>query len=467
MFQELAQNLVSSLRNIRGKYILLGLIFFYLVQLFAPNKPVYFFSYFLATGFFFLDNRDIRKSLFYSFILSLFSEVGLAGSLFLMEPSKLLLGSGWWISPMTLYIFLFFLFSFGKRIQKIILTDYLIFLFFLWNVVVFLVLPDRNSFFGFISLMEQTIAYYLLRVNLSRDTLPVIITVVVSVLIFQTLLSSVQVLLRSPVGLRSEAILVENPYGLTTVEEENLFRVSGTYGHPNLFATFLLATIPFLLFSAKFSWWKIVASIFTFLALFFTYSRGAWFFSIPLMVTFGVILLRQFGHAIRLRIRFLLLFPVFVIICVFLVFPAFILRFRTISDAFVEGGSFQVRELLIQEAIRIIGAYPLTGVGLNRSLQWYANDPVTDLFTIVPISGFYRIHNTPLEIATETGIVGFILFLFILAATTFNFFSLKQDIVKIAAFLGLFGFLGISFLNPFFHASVFRIFFLLIAILAL
>lgn len=445
----------------------LGLVIFYLLSFFSPNKIIYFSTYFVSTCFFYLSTKNIRLSLLFSLILSLFSDAGLGGSLFLMEPQDINLGSGWWFSPTTLLLLCLLPLSLRNKIKKIYPADVMIFLFFLWNTILLFFFPNLNVLYGIVSLGELMIAYILLRIYLSAENFEPLKEVFISMLIFQSVVGIVQLILQRPIGILSEASLFMNPYGLTTPEESNIFRVIGTFSHPNNFAAVLLSIIPFLFFT-KFKN-KVLRYLFILplIVLFFTYSRAAW---LIFAIISGFIIIRsnifQDRRRKLLSLKTILIVFILVVGSLIILHPYISKRMQSVSLALSEFGSWGVRIKLTHEAFSMMSQYPLTGVGLNRSVEAYVSSPVTDLVDKLGNYKYYKIHNMFLEIAAETGIPGFILFTLFLVFVFKHYFQLKNksDFHK-AAFYGLLGLIGISMFNPFFHSSQFRLFFLLAAII--
>ena len=447
-------------------YFFLGLVIFYLIIFLSPNKIIYFSAYFISTIFFYLSTKNLWISLLFSLILSLFSDVGLGASLFLMQPEELRLGSGWFISPMTVLLFCLLPFSLKKEHLSKNKIDLIVLLFLLWNIFSFVIYPYQNVLYGVIFLSELILLYYVLRVNIKRENLSSIIHILISLLIFQIGLGFVQFLLGRPIGIIAEGIGVSTPYGFTTIEDRNIFRITGTFAHPNFFASFLLITIPFIiLYKTKYSVFSFL-KIFSVLAVIFTYSRAAWIiFTILAFLMLGT---AKFYQNIRKKLvsKSIVALIIFVLAVFILLQPYIYNRLHSFSLAFAERGSFAVRLATYQEALSIVQQFPLVGVGLYRSIEYYAYNPVSETFKMILANRALGIHNTFLEIAAETGIPGFIIFTLFLVLVFRHYFHLKnKSNSQKAAFYGLIGLIGMSMFNPFFHSSQFRLFFLLSAII--
>lgn len=445
----------------KKSFFIAGLVIFYLIQILSPSKIVYFSSYFVASFFFYLSNKNIRISLLYSLILSLFSEMGLAGSWFIMEPKELNLGSGWWITPMTVLIICLLPFSLTKKNENINKADIFVFLFFLWLITNIIIFPYLNVLYGIVSLGEIVLSYFLFRIHIGKKEISYIVVILISVIFFQSFLGIGQVIRQRPLSLLSESSLLENPYGLTTVEEENLYRITGTYNHPNLLASFFLAILPFFFsFESKIN--TNILIVIPLLALFFTYSRVAWFFSIFYIL---FLIKKNFLRSVKNYYFQVVAIVIFLISVIYLLLPYISSRTATFPQAFEEFGSMGVRVKLISEGLNLLKQYPLTGVGLNRSLEVYSVNPSTNIFEKIIPSGFYRIHNTPLEITSEIGIPGLILFSLFLFFIIYEYQKYNKESYHKQALIGLFGLIFISFFNPLFHSSLFRLVFLLSSII--
>src|SRR3990167_5383936 len=114
--------------------ILFPLVVFYSFQFFFSSKIFYFLSFFILAFFMWRATRNLTKSLSYTLVLALFSEVGLAGSLFVMEPRNLNPDIGWWISPLTLIVVCLLPLTLANGLVKKIKTaDLLVAAFLIWN----------------------------------------------------------------------------------------------------------------------------------------------------------------------------------------------------------------------------------------------------------------------------------------------------------------------------------------------
>jgi len=439
---------------------------FFLLVFFSPSKIFYFSSFLILAGFLSYKLKNTVKGLTYALIVSLFLDVGIGYSYFKMEPD---LGSLYAVKPATMLALGLVPLAILKTKMKFQKTDIAAVAFFIWLAISFFYLPYSNIFYGIIQIFEALLIYLLLRANLESDDIKNIKLLMIATIFFQLSVAYLQFILKRNAGFISEGSTYSNPFGLATYENENLFRVSGTFDHPNIFAAIIVSLFPFLAL-LKPNFWLL---LFFGLPLFFSYSRLAW-------AAWGILLvIIYFRKMIKFRLKFpdkrkiLYLLPVFPFI--YLLFPYFISRSESLLNLFTPKSSLDIRLKMYSEGLNIIGKYPFTGVGLNNSLVYYASYPVTTLFSLVEVGFSYRLHNMFLEIAAETGLIGLGLFLLILVTVYFEFkkISRKKKQVggklnelinfKKTALLSLIFLLIISFFNPFFHNLPFQLLLLYIS----
>jgi O-antigen ligase len=414
---------------------------------------------------FYQSNKKINKSLSYCLILSLFFDVGVFGKFFLIQPIDYNLGSAFWISTKTFFILLLSLATFRLKPINNYISDYILLAFFIWIIILLTIIPSSNYLYGIFSWYELGFAYYLLRSNLEIKDIKVIAKIFISMLIFQLIISSLQVIKGEPIGLLTESSVFSSPYGRSTPETAELFRVSGTFLHPNNFAAFLLFSLPFIFFVIKNSIFRNVLIFSTLLMIFFTYSRAAWLICGLFYVLFILIKIKKTGFpSINMNNQKMILVLISLIIIYYLGIPTKLLfRINSSINSFRPGSSFDLRLKLTDETIRILKNYPITGVGINQSVVTYISDPIYSIYPSFK-DKYYRIHNSFLEIAAETGIIGLVLFFLFLSFSIKDGLYNKNDFQK-TAIISLFGQLAIASFNPFFYSSQFSYFFLLPALI--
>ena len=436
--------------------ILFPLVVFYSFQFFFSSKMFYFLSFFILAFFLWRATRNLTKSLSYALVLALFSEIGLAGSLFVMEPRQLNPDIGWWISPISLIVLCLLPLSLANRlVKKIKITDLLVAAFLFWNSLVIVFYPfSQNVLYSVFGLTELTAAYFLLRINLSKEDLKPVVYLIVSALLFQSFLGGLQASYGRNVGSVVEPVNLISPYGLTTIESDDLFRVTGGSGHANLFAVNLVTLMPFL-FMLKIM--IIPLLIVIPLMLLLTFSRLAWAIGGIIFLSMIVIFKKKQVIKLKYLLAFSLPFIVFL--------PLVSLRIFSFSEAFSPGGSWDVRYRVWQEAFGFLKQYPLTGIGQNRFQQLAQEQRTSYVFRSPTLSPATKIHNIFLEIATETGLTGLTVFV-IFIISLFNLLRVaikknKKNEMSKTLLLSLIGLLAMSQFHPLFHTAQFRLYYLL------
>jgi putative inorganic carbon (HCO3(-)) transporter len=183
-------------------------------------------------------------------------------------------------------------------------------------------------------------------------------------------------------------------------------RVGGGWfglGHPNLFAAFLIMTMPtwfYMVDHLKRAWAKILddlAIVFGFIALLYTYSRSGW---VGIMTGIGMLGLRAPRTLIR-AVVFLLIFAVVAqVLTVSLVGKgvAEVVRMRFEQ---LERSNLSSRPEIFAAAWGLIREHPLTGVGIG-TFQWHV---VGQRMTWIAHG-----HNVFLTYAAEMGLPCMVLF---------------------------------------------------------
>ena len=451
-------NLVNKM-NKRNRYALfiIGLITFYFAQLISPNKLIYFSSYFFAAYLFYQSFKNIDTALTLVLILSLFSEVSLGAGLFLMQPESYQLGSGFWISPTTIITFLILIGSFRKKIKMIHPVDIFLFALYCWVLVSTLFNLDQKSLLGFIRFSQTSLVYLLFRMYLNKINLKFIAVLLLSMLIFQSSIAILQVIQGKPLGLLAEVANLQYPQGyLTTEEETGFLRVTGTFGHPNITASVLLALSPFVYawpLPMKSQSSTIMLLYATYIAIFFTYSRVATitFIAIHLfLVRAGNII----DWVLSRRIWYMrLILIVSVLVLLVATLPNTVTRVLSFPRSLEATGSFGFRIKLAREAVAVMNRFPFFGVGLERSLPYIIDEPATDVFKNIPPSNFYKIHSLFLELGSEVGITGILLLGAAIIATLRHVGKNSSGNFLLLSKAALTGVIIISTINPFLHTS--------------
>lgn len=191
--------------------------------------------------------------------------------------------------------------------------------------------------------------------------------------------------------------------------------IASTLGHPSFLGGYLVMVIPLtvaLLFSAKSNykkWPMVFAALFQILALYFTYTRGAW---VALVTTFVFVLIILLIKLKKKKLLYSLL--VFMIIGGSVLIGTGVLQRITGNYT----GSGALRILWAGQAIEAIKASPWLGYGMEtqRDVLAHYYDPLQGVY------GYYndfadRVHNEFLDSAVTSGLIGLAVYLLILIYT--------------------------------------------------
>ena len=197
-------------------------------------------------------------------------------------------------------------------------------------------------------------------------------------------------------------------------------RAASTETDPNVWAMVLVGILPLtIVFFKKNNTWflKILFAIFGLIftvGTLLTMSRAG-------IIALGIIVFLIFIRNVKFKLLGVILFTLF-ITGLIIVLPSY-LRFRYGTIFFGGLGrdySFWLRFTLLKAGIDVFLKHPFTGVGLGNFIAHATK------YTLVP----KVVHNSYLEIATGTGIIGLVLFLTILIKATLTFSRVQPHFRK-------------------------------------
>jgi len=251
-------------------------------------------------------------------------------------------------------------------------------------------------------------------------------------------------------------LVAENPSWLVNVSGETWMRAFGFFPDPHTFSFF--ASLCFFIGLGYFAWernwkWKIMAgaaAVLIFLAIIFSFSRGAYFGALAGSLFFLAIFLVRLGNAGKMAIIGA------VLIFLAAVFFQGTIQSRLASAFNFKEGSNAERIKNWRQAVEIIKNYPLTGIGLGNYAS-YINPALGERSSVYA-------HNLFLDIAAETGILNGIIFLVLILVTIWRNISTKNILgLGIASSLVYFLVHGI-FDTPIWSPQVMVIFFVILAL---
>ena len=214
--------------------------------------------------------------------------------------------------------------------------------------------------------------------------------------------------------------------------EDIKMRVYSTFENPNVYGEYLILSIPIAvsLFWTEKGFWKkaflLGISGITMLAMILTFSRGCWLGILFALAILAVIIDRRF---IILGLIGLMMLP-------FVLPDTIINRFMSIGD--MSDSSTSYRVYIWMGSLAMLKDYWLSGIGLGE----------TSFNTIYPLYSYNNIeaphsHNLYLQIVSQFGIMGLIIFL----AIVYNFYKdttismlKKKNILLAGIIAGLTGF---------------------------
>lgn len=207
------------------------------------------------------------------------------------------------------------------------------------------------------------------------------------------------------------------------------YRATGPVGDPNFFAEIMVVLAPIALerfFHEKkallrgAALWTFAVSV---LSVIFSYSRGG-----LIALVFGLLVFFLYYPPKKFQI------PVTIIaLAVFILFlpPYYMERLSTLTEIFHMGPTTRVEERSLQgrlsenlTALEMIKTHPLFGVGLNSFS--YLFPQYSKKLGLALVATEREAHNLYLEVAAETGIVGFSVFLFVLLSCFLSIFQARR-----------------------------------------
>ena len=219
-------------------------------------------------------------------------------------------------------------------------------------------------------------------------------------------------------------------FGITHLNEETLYSVNGLNGHKNLFSSFLFLNLFFLItaFHKLTKGWKKAAGICLILNLVFIFllkTKAVWLGLIIFVFAFGIIYLWQLNSK-KIKINhyaFLVIFILATNVFFFFGLESFINKgiqsdspsTHLATDKPKILTSEQERLVLWNKTYYMIKAHPFAGVGMGNWQIYFPDASLSGLWRAEDLNyTFQRPHNDFLWILSETGIIGFNLFLFFL-----------------------------------------------------
>ncbi len=302
------------------------------------------------------------------------------------------------------------------------------------------------SFYAWFKLLEFTLLFFYLKFNFNPlFSLRRLTQILIASGLLQSLIALGQYFNQKSLGLW---FLTESPLGIGidgvakfTANGIKLIRAYGSLPHPNLLAAFLflcLFCLFFIWFDRKYSLkgylFLSVIFFFLFFGLSLTFSRLAIFIFLLATLIYLVVLFKKHKKEV-----FALFFIIIISSSVisFLAWPEISSRFNISPDE----QAVSLRSFYNETAFEIISQRPLLGIGLGNFV-WN----IREMLNLLPNWIHQPVHSLYLLIASETGLIGLVVFLFFLFQLLKR--SFKKE--KIIFLIVIFSFLFISLFDHFF-----------------
>lgn len=356
-----------------------------------------------------------------------------------------------------MYIYWFYKMMKGRGVRLYIgKSSNPVFFLLVWSM--FAIVPSvskLSSIYGVFLLAKAILLYFYIINNVTtKKKLIVIVNVLIIIFAVQATIGVLQKINKHSIGLYF--------FGERKMSfDEDLDRIRGTLGFPNMYGTFLAFLFPMVISMIIYTRNKLKRALYLIFAtigiaaLYLSLSRQSWLgfsFSILVMV---FLLIR------RTKLDLSKITPVLIVILLIICFGAIfwdkiMLRLNT-------GGQGEYRLLMINIALQILQSHPILGVGLFN-YQFHS-------FSI--FSFWQPVHNTYLRLACETGLPGlffylwFLLLLFKDLLTAFKFNDKLLSFVALGLIGGFTAFCVITFFGPQYQHYRHKVLFWLLAGLAI
>ena len=476
-------SLLSTLSSTTHPVFFLSLFYFFSLFFSSSNRTLLLFTL-IYLSLLYKISKNFQQALFFSFLATLPFAKGKSLSLLLLPKGLIAKNALFdidyhfpiYLSDIFLFILLYLYFRKRPKIsRKIKLKRKLSFLFFFIYISL---APALNSLYPYvvilsvIQLLKLSFIYFLpILLDDCQKKIKNIPLILAAFTFFQTFWVILQRFKKGPLGLDLEAYLPKAQYGITSIENVELLRSTGTFFEPSILGTFMLMHFFFflsLLLLKKYSSEgekKIytAAIIAAFVSILFTASRGIYLLILVLVGIF-IVFLKKFFYVKLLAFKkeslklLLLLFPILIGLSFLSV------RLQSVGTLFSPEGSGTYRIQISQYAFRLAKNNPF-GVGLNLSPYYFATAFPQEKYIFDPAHP----HNIFFQILAETGFGGLILFSLFLYASYQSFLKPKTKLRNFEFFIASLAFLACAQIYPIFinHSEILSFFFLYLGFLNL
>jgi len=250
----------------------------------------------------------------------------------------------------------------------------------------------------------------------SKYCFGLVINVMAASVIFQSIIGFMQFIKQSSLGLvyEREQVVQWNTNDMDMIG--NLYRIVGTFSHPNelgLILSLLLCVILPYIFDKK-SDLFVLSAILGSIAILLTQTRSVWiglFISLILLIRFYYSEFTGFASKISKNKKIVLYFTIIFMLLSYIVIPRILLS----TNIFYRSGSLELRINMLKESLEAINQSPVIGYGVGTN--------ETVLYELTP-RGFMRnfpssVHVGFVQLILEIGLVGFMAFILLFVIITY------------------------------------------------
>jgi hypothetical protein len=281
--------------------------------------------------------------------------------------------------------------------------------------------PDISFYFNLLGLNGIILYFYLQSyVKNINKFVPLLIGILLSFVVFESLISFQQFINKAPVSRNLEYQKAIESWGTAPDEEEFAFRIVGTFHHANSLAADLVFWLTLILTAYLKIRDKNVFYVLSigFVCLIATLSRSSWlgFAASVLSILFVLEKLK------KTRIRFVFdkrIIPLVIILPVLFYFFVLPRALKSLYSFNEGGGVLRIEQ--VRATLQIIRSRPLLGVGKKMLVSEGLVQQPESIFGYIPLD----VHNWYLSQAAEHGIPAFILLM------TFVLLSAKRVLAQV------------------------------------
>jgi hypothetical protein len=395
-------------------------LFYIVLWLANPNNKIIVASFIGLIGIYYIRLKNLNISLILAYLASTIIATGKRYTFLILDSpliSPIIFPDGYLmhitISPKHVLAFIAVLILIRNQIinpkSQLKHQDLLVIGLYLWTIMTDYLTSPRPDISLLISMSAlHTLAVYLL-IRIQSFTRPLwsfALPIVLSLILFQSSISFLQLLSGSPIYKQLEAMVNIEYFGHTADELAFRFRPVGTFDHANGLGAWLslhLLILAGLLLSSPTSNTLKLTSLAGAITLIFTLSRSSWLglslgFIFLLFMLKKCKLLHVRPNLINFKPLVLLALP----LCVFFILPRAI---QTVESYGRYSGGGYFREKQIETTIKLITNHSLLGVGSGMSVLQSINEYPASVFSYTPL----MVHHFPLLYTAEQGLIALII----------------------------------------------------------